>query len=43
MRAALEELYRKQLASIIALARVLGKPIPVQTRDERRQARQVTD
>lgn len=40
-RAALEMLYSVLLSAVVQLARVLGKPCPVQTRDERRQQREV--
>jgi len=35
-RAALEALYSILLSAVVQLARVLGKPCPVQTRAERR-------
>lgn len=38
-RAALEALYCALLSAVVQLARVLGKPCPVVTRDERRQMR----
>jgi len=39
-RVALELLYRTLLSVVVQLARVLDKPCPVQTRDERRHARE---
>lgn len=42
-RMALEGLYSVLLSAVVQLARILGKPCPVVTRDERRTARQVTD
>lgn len=36
-RAALEMLYRSLLSAIVVVARLLGKPCPLQTREERRQ------
>lgn len=38
-RVALETLYSVLLSAVVQLARVLGKPCPVQTREERRQTR----
>lgn len=38
-RMALEALYSVLLSAVVQLARVLGKPCPVQTREERRQQR----
>lgn len=38
-RLALEALYRVLLAAVVQLARVLGKPCPVQTRADRRSER----
>jgi len=38
-RTALEALYAILLSAVVQLARVLGKPCPVQTREERRQER----
>lgn len=38
-RLALEGLYSVLLSAVVQLARVLGKPCPVQTRAERRQTR----
>lgn len=35
----LEALYAALLSAVVQLARVLGKPCPVQSRAERRQAR----
>ena len=40
-RAALEGLYAALLSAVVLLARALGKPCPVLTREERRQARAV--
>lgn len=39
-RAALEGLYAALLSAVVLLARALGKPCPVVTREERRQARE---
>mgnify|MGYP003378264547 CR=1 FL=1 len=39
-RLALEALYSVLLSAVVQLARVLGKECPVQTRKERRQARE---
>lgn len=39
-RVALELLYNILLSAVVELARVLGKPCPVQTRKERRQLRE---
>jgi hypothetical protein len=39
-RVALEALYSILLSAVVQLARVLGKPCPVVTREERRQARE---
>lgn len=36
----MEALYRQLLSMVVLLARLLGKPCPVVTRDERRQARE---
>jgi hypothetical protein len=38
-RSSLELLYSILLSAVVQLARVLGKPCPVQTREERRQQR----
>lgn len=38
-RADLEQLYIQLLSLVVLLARVLGKPCPIVTRDERRQMR----
>lgn len=38
-KVALELLYNVLLSAVVELARVLGKPCPVMTRKERRQAR----
>lgn len=38
-REELEALYRTLMSTLILLARLLGKPCPVVTRDERRQMR----
>jgi len=38
-RAALEGLYAALLSAVVLLARALGKPCPVVTREERRQVR----
>lgn len=38
-RAALEPLYSLALSMVVVLARLLGKPCPVQTREERRRQR----
>lgn len=38
-RVALEALYSVLLSAVVQLARVLGKDCPVQTRADRRQAR----
>ncbi len=38
-RTALEALYSILLSAVVQLARVLGKPCPVQTRAERRSER----
>lgn len=35
----MEALYRQLLSMVVLLARLLGKPCPVVTRDERRQNR----
>lgn len=40
-RMALEALYSVLLSAVVQLARVLGKPCPVETRKDRRQAREV--
>lgn len=40
-RLALEALYSVLLSAVVQLARVLGKPCPVVTRSERRQAREL--
>jgi hypothetical protein len=40
-RIALEALYSILLSAVVQLARVLGKDCPVQTREGRRQARQI--
>mgnify|MGYP001577497335 CR=1 FL=1 len=40
-RAALEGLYAALLSAGVLLARALGKPCPVVTREERRQARAI--
>lgn len=40
-RMALEALYSILLSAVVQLARVLGKPCPVVTRNERRQSREV--
>ena len=38
-KAVLEVLYRTLLSAVVQLARILDKPCPVITREERRQAR----
>ena len=38
-RAMLEALYAALLSAVVLLARVLDKPCPIQTREERRQNR----
>ena len=40
IRATLELLYSTMLSTIVVLARVLDKPCPVVTREDRRQHRQ---
>ena len=40
-RAALEPLYSLLLSTVVVMARLLGKPCPVQTREDRRQQRRV--
>lgn len=39
-RAALEGLYAALLSAVVLLARALGKPCPVLTREERRRERE---
>lgn len=39
-RAAMEQAYCTMLSAIVDLARALGKPCPVKSRDERRQERE---
>lgn len=39
-RAALEGLYAALLSAVVLLARALGKPCPVVTREERRRERE---
>lgn len=39
VKAALEALYSSLLSAVVLLARVLDKPCPVVTREERRQQR----
>lgn len=39
-RVALEALYSILLSAVVQLARVLGKPCPVVTREKRRQTRE---
>ncbi len=41
-RITLEALYSILLSAVVQLARVLGKPCPVQTREERRQVRELS-
>lgn len=41
-RAALEGLYAALLSAVVLLARALGKPCPVLTREERRRERDIT-
>lgn len=38
-KAELEQLYSLLLSTVVVLARLLGKPCPVQTREERRRQR----
>lgn len=40
-RVALEALYSILLSAVVQLARALGKPCPIATREERRQNRNV--
>ncbi len=40
-RTALELLYSVLLSAVVQLARVLGKPCPVETRKERRQPHEI--
>lgn len=40
-RTALELLYSVLLSAVVQLARALGKPCPVVTREERRQNREI--
>lgn len=42
-RAELESLYAQAISFVVLLARLLGKPCPIQTRAERRDARKVTN
>lgn len=42
-RIALEGLYSVLLSAVVQLARVLGKPCPVQTREERLRERRMTN
>lgn len=39
-RAEMEALYRQLLSMVVLLARLLGKPCPIVTREERRQTRE---
>lgn len=41
-RIALEALYRSLLSAVVLLARALGKPCPILTREERRQGRETS-
>lgn len=40
-QAELEVLYRQLLSMVVLLARLLGKPCPIATREERRREREV--
>lgn len=40
-RTSLELLYSILLSAVVQLARVLGKPCPIQSRDDRRQQRDI--